>query len=125
MGGRHARVHSIGMGGYRLEVSERPTDALYKPSVNELFHSASLCARERCLGIMLTGMGDDGCVGAKALHASGGVILAQVAETCAVYGMPRAVVDAGIAAAALTPAMIGQAAAQLAPSVRSAGRAAA
>jgi two-component system chemotaxis response regulator CheB len=125
MGGRHSRVHGIGMGGYRLEVSERPTDALYKPSVNELFHSASLCSKERCLGIMLTGMGDDGCIGARALHASGGLVLAQVAETCAVYGMPRAVVEAGITAAALTPTMLGQAVAQLAPSVRAAGRAAA
>jgi two-component system chemotaxis response regulator CheB len=127
MGGRHARVHGLGHAGgsYRLEVSERPADALYKPSVNELFHSASLCGRERCLGVMLTGMGDDGCIGAKAIHASGGLILAQAAETCAVYGMPRAVVEAGIVAAALTPASLGQAVAHLAPSSRGLGRAAA
>lgn len=127
MGGRHSRVHALGSapGSYRLEVSERPTDALYKPCVNELFHSTSLCSKERCVGVMLTGMGDDGCIGARALHASGGLILAQAAETCAVYGMPRAVVEAGIAGAALSPTTIGQALAQLAPSMRGSGRIAA
>ncbi len=45
----------------------------------------------------MTGMGSDGCEGTKALRAKGGYILAQSEDTCVVYGMPRAVVEAKVA----------------------------
>lgn len=105
-GGLHARVHRSngpGKSKFRVEISESPLDALYKPSVHELFLSAARAAMGRGLGIMLTGMGDDGVNGAKAMHAAGATILAQSAETCVVYGMPRAVIEAGAATAILSP----------------------
>jgi two-component system chemotaxis response regulator CheB len=45
----------------------------------------------------MTGMGNDGKLGASVNHAAGGVTIAQNAETCVVYGMPKAVIDAGLA----------------------------
>lgn len=113
VGGRHSRVlRQPGTARLLLEVSDEPKTALYKPSVNELFHSAA-ALRERALGIMLTGMGDDGSLGAKAMHSSGATILAQSGETCAVYGMPRAVVAAQAATASLSPEDIARAIASI------------
>jgi two-component system chemotaxis response regulator CheB len=117
-GGKHGRVHRLaGTGRARLEISPRPADALYKPSVNELFASAAGFGKQ-CLGIMLTGMGDDGKKGSEPMRAAGGLIVAQAAETCAVYGMPRAVVEAGLAQAALTPEQIGAVLRQMSAATR-------
>lgn len=121
-GGKHGRVKRAGA-RLTIEVGEEPKSALYRPSANELFASAAGACGPRCLGVMLTGMGDDGVVGARLLHAAGGPIVAQDAESCVVYGMPRAVVDSGLAAAAMPPAGIAQALARLSPT-RSTGAAA-
>jgi two-component system chemotaxis response regulator CheB len=59
--------------------------------------SIAECFPGRALGVILTGMGNDGVKGLTALKQTGGRIFAQNEETCVVYGMPRAVVDAGIA----------------------------
>ncbi|MEL7484104.1 MAG: chemotaxis-specific protein-glutamate methyltransferase CheB, partial [Planctomycetota bacterium] len=59
-GGRHIRVARVGTGRTRLEITAQPTEALYKPSVNVLFETASRVFGDRALGVMLTGMGDDG-----------------------------------------------------------------
>lgn len=96
-GGKHGRVHRTPASRLRLEVSDEPATALYKPCVNELFASAAPTTGEATIGVVLTGMGDDGLIGGRELAASRGVILAQEGSTCVVYGMPRAVVDAGIA----------------------------
>jgi two-component system, chemotaxis family, protein-glutamate methylesterase/glutaminase len=117
-GGKHGRVHRLaGTGRARLEISPRPADALYKPSVNELFASAAAFGKS-CLAIQLTGMGDDGKKGAEPLKNAGGLVLAQAAETCAVYGMPRAIIEAGLAAAALTPEQIGTVLKAVSPATR-------
>jgi two-component system chemotaxis response regulator CheB len=109
-GGRHARVHRIAATGrLRLEISAKPESALYKPSVTELFQSCALAAKERGVGVMLTGMGDDGKPGAIAMYKAGAKVLAQLGETCAVYGMPKAVVDSGAASAVLDPASLARA----------------
>ncbi len=106
-GGLHGRVlRGTRPGTLRLDVSDQPATALYRPSVNELFASAASACGKGALGVMLTGMGDDGLVGAKLLHAAGGITIAQDQATCVVYGMPRVVVDAGVAAAALSPTEI-------------------
>lgn len=116
-GGVHSRLRRTG-GRIIMECSAEPKTELYKPSANELFGSAAVAVGGRGLGIMLTGMGDDGERGAKALHATGSPILTQSAATCAVYGMPRAVVDAGASSAAMDPTAIGQALVRWAASVR-------
>ncbi|MFP3325824.1 chemotaxis protein CheB, partial [Planococcus sp. SIMBA_160] len=81
----------------------------YKPSANALLASAAQATAARTLAIVLTGIGDDGLLGARDLHARGGVVLAQSEPTCVVYGMPQAVTQAGLTAASLTPADLARA----------------
>lgn len=113
-GGWHTRIARKVGGRYRIEVSPEPADALYKPSVNELFKSAAARTGGRALAVVLTGMGEDGLEGARPLHAAGGVILGQDMESCVVYGMPKAVAQAGLCAASMPPDALGKAVASLA-----------
>lgn len=86
----------------RLKDERSPSGCL--PSVDPMFESAAETLGDRALGIVLTGMGRDGLEGAKTLVAHGGAVIAQDEESCAVWGMPRAVAEAGLASAALPPA---------------------
>jgi two-component system, chemotaxis family, protein-glutamate methylesterase/glutaminase len=72
----------------------RPDDRLC-PSADVLFESVARICGARAIGLVLTGMGDDGARGLLALHAAGAPTLAQSAESCVVYGMPRAAIEAG------------------------------
>lgn len=101
-GGRQTRVRRNG-GRMTLEVNDEPANLLYKPCVNELFSSAARLTGSRTLGIMCTGMGDDGLLGSRDLKAKGGTLLAQDMASCVVYGMPRAVNMAGLCDANLPP----------------------
>lgn len=92
-GGKHLRVKNM----TEVIVTSEPTEALYKPSANVLMESAGRLLGRKTLGVMLTGMGNDGVEGAKILKKEGGRLLAQSEASCVVYGMPKAVVDAGIA----------------------------
>ena len=76
------------------------------PSVDPMLSTAARVLGPRALGIMLTGMGRDGSDGATRLVAAGGSMIAQDEASSAVWGMPRAVVDAGLACAVLPPAKI-------------------
>jgi two-component system, chemotaxis family, protein-glutamate methylesterase/glutaminase len=116
-GGKQGRVHRAGGSTKRfaLEISSEPASALYKPSVDQLMLSAAKAAGSRTLGVMLTGMGDDGKLGAIAIKDQGGRVITQEGSTCVVYGMPRAVVDAGASAAAMSPDAIAECLAQIAP----------
>jgi two-component system chemotaxis response regulator CheB len=95
-GGKHLLLQQKGS---RVEVvvSEEPRDALYKPSANVLIESVANSLGRRSLGVILTGMGSDGLEGVRALKQRGGRALAQSDATCVVYGMPKAIVDAGLA----------------------------
>lgn len=101
-GGKHLRVNGK-PSRLHLEVSPEPASALYKPSVNELFASLGKALGDRAFAVMLTGMGDDGLAGAKELVATGAKLVAQDEGSCVVYGMPRAVTEAGVSSASLTP----------------------
>lgn len=101
-GGHQTRVERAG-GRLRITCSTEPANALYKPSVNELFESIASACGPATLALMLTGMGDDGAIGAERLTRAGGRLVAQEASSCVVYGMPRAVVDRGLALAAISP----------------------
>lgn len=68
----------------------------YVPSADRLFHSVARVAGPRAVGVILTGMGDDGVQGAKAIASSGGVVIAESDATAIVYGMPGAAVRAGV-----------------------------
>lgn len=76
------------------------------PSVDPMFASAGAIYGPAALGVILTGMGRDGLEGATKLVSSGGSVIAQDEASCAVWGMPRAVLEAGLASAALSPEKI-------------------
>ncbi len=95
-GGSHLKIRQR-VTHIDVVVESEPEDALYKPSANELITSVAEAVGKRGLGVILTGMGSDGCQGIKELKKRGGMALAQSNETCVVYGMPKAVVDAGLA----------------------------
>ncbi len=80
-----------------VTISEDRDEYLYRPSVDALTRSVAEFYPGRALGVMLTGMGNDGLQGLTAMKKGGSRIFAQNEETCVVYGMPRAVVEAGIA----------------------------
>jgi two-component system, chemotaxis family, protein-glutamate methylesterase/glutaminase len=68
----------------------------YVPSADRLFTSLANVAARNTIAVVLTGMGDDGMEGAKALVRRGGIVIAESEETAVVYGMPQAVVRAGV-----------------------------
>lgn len=74
----------------------RPEDR-YVPSADRLLKSVATAATTRAVGVILTGMGDDGMEGARAIRDAGGLVIAEAQETAVVYGMPGAVVRAGLA----------------------------
>jgi two-component system chemotaxis response regulator CheB len=94
-GGKHITVKRYG-GRARAVVSEEPKTTLYKPCVDVMLHSVAAVYGQTAMGVILTGMGNNGVVGARAVKRGGGVLIAQDEETCVVYGMPRAVVEAKI-----------------------------
>jgi two-component system, chemotaxis family, protein-glutamate methylesterase/glutaminase len=101
--GSHLRLTK----GLVCALSADPDGARHMPSVDMLFHSAARARVSRVLGILLTGMGDDGAEGLAQIRAAGGVTIAESEATCAVYGMPRAAVERGAAQAVLPlPAIV-------------------
>ncbi len=76
-------------GQYYVHVADGPPVNRHKPSVDVLFKSAADCAGRDALGIIMTGMGDDGARGMKVLHDGGARTIAQNEETCVVFGMPK------------------------------------
>jgi two-component system chemotaxis response regulator CheB len=105
-GDAHTSIEKRGPGRACLRVGPKPTDALYRPSVDVLFTTAADACGPRVLAVILTGMGHDGFEGGKHLHEVGGKIIAQSAESCVVYGMPKAITESGIASASLPPSDI-------------------
>jgi two-component system chemotaxis response regulator CheB len=96
--GLHLKFRA-GSDGARAWLDLEPTEAMHRPSVDALFESAAAIWRERVLGVVLTGMGDDGLAGARAIVAAGGEVLTEAESSCVVYGMPRAVRQAGLSVA--------------------------
>lgn len=97
--GMHLRVERDGA-VLRARLSALPPQP-FMPSVNELFRSGAAAVGARALGVILTGMGDDGLEGARTISAAGGSLLTEAASTCVVYGMPRSVYEAGLGAEAV------------------------
>lgn len=76
---------------------ESPIATLYHPSVDVMFLSLAKAVGKGALGVVMTGMGNDGLKGMREIKALEGFAIAEAEETCVVYGMPRAIVDAGLA----------------------------
>ena len=87
-GGRHMMLKRSGA-QYHVEVLDGPLVNRHRPSVDVLFRSAAKCAGANALGIIMTGMGDDGARGLKEMREAGARTLAQDEATCVVYGMPK------------------------------------
>jgi len=91
----HMRIRRRGI-EVTVTISEDPGEFIYRPSVDALFLSVSEIYSDRALGVVLTGMGNDGLRGSTALKQAGGRVFAQNEETCVVYGMPKAVIEGGL-----------------------------
>jgi two-component system chemotaxis response regulator CheB len=85
----------------RIHLSDAPLIGSFRPSATHLFASAADAYRNRMIALILTGMGDDGVTGLRAVHAAGGLVIAQDEATSIVYGMPREAVRAGVVSASL------------------------
>ena len=97
---------------YVVRITDQP-NTIYKPSVDLMMDSAARVFGDKVVGVIMTGMGKDGLEGLKEVKRRGGYIIAQNEETCVVYGMPKAVVDAGLADSILPLEKIGEAMTQL------------
>ena len=90
-GGKHLEFY----GAEKLRFNDGPDRLGVKPCADYLFESGAKFLGDKALGVSLTGMGKDGTAGALAIKKAGGTILAESAETCTVYGMPRSAKEAG------------------------------
>ena len=88
--------------GVRTHLDERPAGLQHRPSVDELFRSAAETYGARVLGVVMTGMGNDGLLGAGYVKARGGRIVTEAESSCVVYGMPRVVVEASLSDRSVT-----------------------
>jgi two-component system chemotaxis response regulator CheB len=93
----HLSVRRERMGDCVVSIAENRPDLIYRPSADVMMASVAEAYPGRALGVILTGMGNDGQKGMRAIKAAGGRTIAQDEETCVVYGMSRAVVEAGLA----------------------------
>lgn len=94
--GRHLMFKRNEDGEVTVRLSLQPSHKPHRPSVDILFQSAAETYHGRVLGVVMTGMGDDGKLGAGWIKAQGGRILTQDESSCVIYGMPRSVVEAGL-----------------------------
>jgi two-component system chemotaxis response regulator CheB len=94
--GRHLSFRRALNGQVVVQLSLQPVDKPHRPSVDVLFESAAETYHNRVLGVVMTGMGNDGQKGAVRIKASGGMVLTQSEESCIIYGMPRSVVESGM-----------------------------
>jgi two-component system chemotaxis response regulator CheB len=93
-GGRHLLLKRSGA-QYHVDVMDGPVVNRHRPSVDVLFRSVAKCAGKNAVGVIMTGMGDDGARGLKEMHDAGAYTLAQDESSCVVYGMPKEAVKLG------------------------------
>lgn len=107
-GGRHMLLRRVGS-EYRVNVRAGPLVSRHRPSVDVLFRSVAQCAGANAIGIIMTGMGDDGASGLLEMREAGAVTLGQTEESCVVYGMPAAAMRAGAVEREATPLQLAHA----------------
>jgi two-component system, chemotaxis family, protein-glutamate methylesterase/glutaminase len=94
--GRHLSLKRDENGKVVTHLDARPFSTLHKPAVDVLFQSAAEVYGNRVLGVVMTGMGSDGKQGAAWIKSQGGLVFTEAESSCVVYGMPGAVVEAGL-----------------------------
>jgi len=96
-GGKHLEVINE-FGALKIRLSDAPVDNGHKPSVNYMMKSLSKIANKKYIGVIMTGMGSDGALGMQDVKNKCGMyIIAQDEPSCVVYGMPKSVINLGIA----------------------------
>lgn len=93
-GGKHMLLRRTGA-QYYVEVMDGPLVNRHRPSVDVLFRSVAKCAGANALGVIMTGMGDDGAAGLLEMRTAGARTVGQDEESCVVYGMPKEAVKRG------------------------------
>ena len=93
-GGRHMLLTRSGA-QYQVEIRDGPPVSRHRPSVDVLFRSTARAAGGNALGIIMTGMGDDGARGLKEMREAGARTLAQDEDSCVVFGMPKEALKLG------------------------------
>jgi len=94
--GRHLLFRRNAENEVVMHLDARPFDTPHRPSVDVLFQSAAETYGGKVLGVVMTGMGNDGKQGAAWIKAQGGLIFTEGEESCVIYGMPQTVVEAGL-----------------------------
>jgi two-component system chemotaxis response regulator CheB len=108
-GGHHLSVTGAG----EVVLSQDPPRHGVRPSVDTTMESAARVYGDRLVGVVLTGMGRDGAAGMAAIKAAGGRTIAEHESTCVIYGMPKAVVEQGLADVVVPVQEVGGAIAQM------------
>ena len=104
-GNRHLLLKRSGA-RYYVEVKDGPLVSRHRPSVDVLFRSAAQYAGKNAVGVIMTGMGDDGARGMVELHEAGARCVAQDEDSCVVFGMPKEAIKRGAVDAVLPLASI-------------------
>jgi two-component system chemotaxis response regulator CheB len=99
-GNQHMVLHRVS-GRYTVDILEGPHVSRHRPSVDVLFRSAAQNAGRNAMGILLTGMGDDGARGLLEMKQAGSLTVAQDEETSIVFGMPKEAIQRGAASKVL------------------------
>ncbi len=94
--GQHLLLQKNSLGKVQTRLTTHPLDKPHRPSVDILFKSAAETYGKKVLGVILTGMGDDGREGAAWIKAQGGLVLTESEESCVIYGMPKMVVESNL-----------------------------
>ncbi len=95
-GSRHLKVKRLPFGDVVILSDEAPVNG-HRPSADVLLRSVAEEFKSNAVGIIMTGMGEDGAEGLGAVKKEGGITIAQNEESCVVYGMPKAAIERGYA----------------------------
>jgi two-component system chemotaxis response regulator CheB len=93
---RHIGCRLDAANGIRIVLDNAPAEGAFRPSASYLFRSAAECLGANALSVILTGMGDDGISGLRAVKAAGGRVMAQDEASSVIFGMPREAARAGV-----------------------------
>ncbi|MCK5240982.1 chemotaxis response regulator protein-glutamate methylesterase [bacterium] len=80
-----------------IRLHQGPARNSVRPAADVTMESTAKLYRRNCLGVVLTGMGRDGTQGAAVIHKNGGIVLAEDKSSCVIFGMPKSVIEAGMA----------------------------
>ena len=95
-GNRHIKVRRMPLGNIVVLSDDEKVNG-HRPSVDVLFRSAAQEFGSQTVGVLMTGMGEDGAEGLGLIKAAGGITIAQSESSCVVYGMPKAAIERGYA----------------------------